>query len=388
MIHLFYCSLMAACLLLPGCSYPERGAPLERLEAALGLEAINEAYGTPKMRFGTMPFDVFYSPLIPLGLDDLGTHAYVAPGDTVGGDGNRFDEASRGTLYTLDGGFIDISHLRNAVDLTRFCYVHVRGSLRRGLYELEVLGSEPDVYHVTLNPPAQWRDLTPGKISPELEGQIHEASIQIAGRLAYLMTTWHEVLTFFGYKGLGIITEQPSAFSYDDAASHRVGVVVAMRALDHQLTPKNFNEFVTKELRGYLTELGVVSKEEMVARAEAAEGRFWRGTAPYLRVVDLGLDGRPLRAELTDDREPLAWDWPENAEVAGHRINDLFDVTIELKTFEAGAILEAAGLEEGPLHPRTDFGKLHDAIEARIEADDDTNAADAAPETTDTDDSP
>ena len=378
-------SALLITLLLPGCRYPERGKPLERLEAALGLDEHNEAFGTPEMRFGTMPFDAWYSPLIPLGVDDLGEHAYVAPGPTIGGDGNRFNETSRGTLYCTRAGFIDISHLRNAVDLTRFCYVHIRQSLRHGMYDVEMLAAEPDLYRVTLNPPQAWRGLDPQQIPLEVEEQIHDASIRIAGRLAYLMTTWHEVLTFFGYKALGVVTEQPSAFSYDDAASHRVGVEVGMRALEHQLTPTQFNALVTDELRGYLVELGVVSREEVQQRVQAAEGRFWRGSDPVLRVVDLGLDGRPLRAELTDDQhEPITWDWPENAEVAGRRITDLFDVVIELNTFEARRILRAAGKDEGPLHPRTDFPKLHDAIEQQIKSDDDLHVPEVKPEQSDT----
>ena len=372
---------------LTACKYPERGQPLERLEAALGLEAPNEGFGPPRMRFGTMPFDAWYSPLTPLSVDDLGTHAYVDPGATVGGDGNPLEEVGRGTLYTTRGGFLDISHIRNAVDLTRFCYVHIRASFRAGLYDVELLSAEPDIYHVTLRPPPQWRDLDPDQIPVEIDDQIHDAAIQIAGRIAYLMTTWHEVLTFFGYKGTGLITERPSAFSYDDAASHRVGVEVAMRALEHQLVPTEFDEFVTKELRGYLTELGVVDAEEMVRRVEAAEGKFWRGSDPYLRVVDLGQDGRPLKAELTDDQhEPITWDFPEDAHVAGHRVEDLYDVNIELKVFEAGAILEAIGREEGPVRPPTDFQALHDHIEQAFEADRDVDAADAKPEATDTTD--
>ena len=377
--------LLTCCL--PACRYPQRGQPLERLEAALGLEAPNEGFGPPRMRFGTMPFDAWYSPLIPLGVDDLGTHAYVDPGRTVGGDGNPLAEVSRGTLYTTRGGFLDISHIRNAIDLTRFCYVHLRGSFRAGLYDVKLLAAEPDVYRVTLHPPAAWQNLDPDHIPIEIEDQIHDASIQIAGRIAYLMTTWHEVLTFFGYKGLGVITEQPSAFSYDDAASHRVGVEVAMRALEHQLVPTEFDEFVTKELRGYLTELGVVEADEMVRRAEAAEGKFWRGSDPYLRVVDLGLDGRPLQAELTDDlHEPITWDWPEDTRVAEYRVNDLYDIVIDLKVLEAGAILDAVGREKGPVDPRRDFARLHEHIEQVIEADDDRDAADPKPETTDTPD--
>jgi hypothetical protein len=346
---------------LPACTYPERGMALERLEGDLGLEEVYEAFGTPEMRFGTMPFDAWYSPLIPLGVDDLGHHAYVDPTH----DGDRGRETSRGTLYTTRAGFLDIAHTRNAIDLTRFAFETIHQSFLAGEHELEMIAAEPDLYRVDLLPPAQWQPIAEKKKDPQVRDEIREASIEIAGRVSYLMTTWHEVLTFFGYKGLGIVTEKPSAFSFDDAASHRVGVVAAMRALRRAPAPNEFDQFVTEELRGYLEELGAVSAEEVVTRSDEVEGRFWDGDEPAFRVIDLGLDDQPLLAYVTDDTQPIQWYWPSDAKVGEHRIRDLFDLTIELNTFEAGAILEVLRKDEGPVHPRTDFNRLSEYLEAQ-----------------------
>ncbi|MEO1236427.1 MAG: DUF4056 domain-containing protein, partial [Planctomycetota bacterium] len=293
--------------LLLGCSYPDRGNVLERTAGNLGLDDSDTGFDPPKMRFGVMPFDAWYSPLNPLGLDDLGRHAYV-DADT---EGDRGLETSRGTLYAAEAGFLDIAHIRNAIDLTRFAFDHVAASLYRGETQLTLIAAEPDVYRVTLSPPAAWTKLDErGGVDPQTLDEVREASIQIAGRLSYLMTTWHEVLTAFGYKGLGVITEKPSAFSYDDAVSHRVGVEAAMRALRLNPNLAEFDETVTATLLDVLKELGTLPPEQVVERAQRSEGVFHNGVDPTLKVVDLGMDGRPLVAHLIDEGiEPRAWDW-------------------------------------------------------------------------------
>ncbi|MEM7678509.1 MAG: DUF4056 domain-containing protein, partial [Myxococcota bacterium] len=308
--------LSATALSFVACSYPDRGHSLERLGADLGLQTTAEAYDSPKMRLGTMPFDAWYSPLIPLGVDDLGRHTYVAPGV----EGDWGDEASRGTLYAAEAGFLDIAHVRNAIDLTRFCFDRVTACFYHGVDELDIVAAEPDVYHVTFTPPDAWRGLSERERNdPEVLADVREASIQIAGRLAYLMTTWHEVVTAFGYKGLGFVTEKPSAFSYDDAVSHRVGVEAAMRALRHDHNLANFDATVTAMLHDYLIELAVLPATEVVKRTEQAEGRYWDGSEPTRRIIDLGMDDQPLTAHILDNDRltPWQWDWPGDSRVGG-----------------------------------------------------------------------
>lgn len=353
-------ALIASLGFVPACSYPNRGHTVERVAAELGIDPLDEAYDSPKMRFGTMPFNAWYSPLLPLGVNDLGHHTYIAPGV----DGDWGDEASRGTLYCAEAGFIDIAHTRNAIDLTRFVFENVSRCFYNGEIELTMVAAEPDVYLITLNPPEEWANVEQrSDLTSQTYKDMREASIQIAGRMAYLMTTWHEVITSFGYKGLGIITEKPSAFSYDDAVSHRVGVEAAMWALRFELNLENFDDNVTATLHDTLIELGVLPAEEVVKRAEQAEGTFWQGDEPYLRVVDLGMDGEPLVAHLVDDRlTSRQWEWPPDAEVNGHRINELFDVVIDLKIDEAPQIYEMLNKTEGPIYPRQDFPALREVL--------------------------
>ncbi|MEM6460150.1 MAG: DUF4056 domain-containing protein [Planctomycetota bacterium] len=351
-IGVFLFTLWAA-----ACTYPDRGQTVGRALSDLGIETRDAAFDPPVMRMGTMPFDAWYSPLTPLTVDDLGHHRY----ETRGAFKQRPDETSRGTLYAVEAGFIDLAHTRNAIDLTRFAFARLAASIYHGDDELRLLGAEPDVYVITLNRPAAWDDLDEADTERLAEAQ--DAAIAIAGRVAYLMTTWHEVLTAYGYKGLGVVTERPSAFSYDDAVSHRLGVEAAMRALRLDTNLANFDRTVTATLHDVLAEVGAMPIEPMLDRVAAAEGAFWSGSEPTLRVIDLGLDDEPLVARLVDDRvEPRRWFWDGEERIGGQRVSDLFDVEIELHIFEADAIRAAAGRGGGNIVPTRDFARLRESL--------------------------
>ena len=372
-------------LCLTGCGYPNRGSRLDRMGAAMGLAPDTAAFDPPKLRLGVMPFDAWYSPWEAIDADALGQHRHEGEGLLGTPLGSpRGAEVSRGVMYTESGGFLDIAHLRNAVDLTLFVHRQVSPWLREdGEVVLQLLAAEPDLYRLTLTPP-------PGATAAERD----EAAVEIAGRVAYLMTTWHEVLTWFGYRGLGVITERPSAFSYDDAPSHRVGVELAMAVL-REVAPEPtlaaepgqlevedavFDAAVTTALPAQLHALGVVSPDEATRRMRGLEGHWWADGRPILRVVDLGLDGSPLRALVTpelalldrpsvllaqasDGPEGVVWDFDETLTIAGVPLADWFSVTIEPRTFEAGAIRRAAGVgTDAVIDPRADFPRLEESI--------------------------
>ena len=303
-----FAALVLAASLLGGCAYPNRGHRLERVGASLGFGPDTAAFDSPRLRLGAMPFDAWYSPWEALDADALGQHRHEGGGVIALPWGSpRSAEVSRGILYTEAGGFLDIAHLRNAIDLTRFVHAQVAPKIAIGRpTTLRLLAAEPDLYHLRLDPP-------PGATPAERA----EAAVQIAGRVAYLMTTWHEVLTWYGYRGMGVITEQPSAFSYDDAASHRVGVELAMEVLREvapdprgprkpgaeEIDTAVFDAAVTAALPRVLHGLGAVPPEEATERMRSLEGSWWADGRPLLRVIDLGLDGTPLPAHLAPPPE-------------------------------------------------------------------------------------
>ena len=351
-------TILTLCVLLAaaGCSYPHLGRPLERTGGVLGMTGPGEAFDPPLMRMGVMPFQVWYSPYNPVSVGDLGTHRYVA----AGGLPVWVGEESRGTVYTTRGGFLDVAHIRNSIDLTRFAYEHVLDALVEGRTELEMLSAEPDLYRVRLDPPKRWKS----------DRQRRFAAVHVAGRLAYLMTTWHEVVTWFGYTGV-VVSEQPSAFSYDDAPSHMVGVIAAMRALEKEPDLNRFDEAVTAELAAYLHDLGAVSAERVAAAMEKSKADGWAGWVPERRLIHLGMAGETMQPILVPsmpgDAEPVRWRWDPDEAVMGLKIDRLYDVWIETATFQGDDIREAAGLagRDRPIHPRRDFERLRLAMLAQ-----------------------
>jgi hypothetical protein len=357
----FLIGLSLLSLILSGCqTYPQRGQIIERWRGDLGLAAVNQGYNPPHLRMGSVALDAWYSPLVPLGPNDLGLHHYADEPWT-----SRWQhEVSRGTLYTQQAGFIDLAHLRNTIDLTAFAYRHIYASIRAGESQVKLISAEPDVYRLTLHLPITWQatytHIDNSEQAVAIHAQQHEAAIAIAQRTSWLMSTWHEVLTHFGYKSLGIVTEKPSAFSFDDAAAHRIGIEIAGRAIRAAGGLDGFNQHVTREMPKRLIELGAVEADEVVTHVAAVEDRFWSGDWPTRRVVDLSFAGQPHAALLSNEKaEPFVWYFDDDEQVAGHAISDLFDVQIDMHTLEAAAIRRALSGSSNTIDPARDFPVLY-----------------------------
>ena len=88
---------------------------------------------------------------------------------------------NNGILYTLNGGFIDLGHLRDIADWTAFLYANI--DLHKGeSYELK-LGHEGGKKSLALNVP---EDISQNDV------------MQIAGNIAFQLSLWHEISTWFG----------------------------------------------------------------------------------------------------------------------------------------------------------------------------------------------
>jgi len=335
-------------LTITACTYPSHGNTQARYEDTVEQDPSDGVgYNTPQMRIGSMPFNTLYSPFEPLGPDDLGDHTYLPRHAT----GLRENETSRGTLYTRRGGFLDIAHIRNSADLTRFCYEHILHTVEQDSAMVRLMSAEPDIFLVHLN---QFINLT--------SEQQREAAPLVAARVAYLMTTWHEIATWFGYQGMVVVTEKPSAFSYDDAPSHMVGVNVAAEALQDHPDLNAFDQAFTRLLRDRLKALDAVPADEVKVIMRQVEGRWWSGLNPKKRLVHMGLEDESL-TPLVIDPDPTTWVFRADASVAEHRIGDLYDVYIHTRLLESERIRDAIGIETDlPLHPRTHLPPLRDEL--------------------------
>jgi len=297
------------CLFVTGC-YPKTGTVPFVIEVAKSQQPVSWDIRSPYLRIGSVPFEHDLMPLTTVSPDDLGTHAYRDDLLKLG----RGDEISDGVIYTRRAGFLDVAHVRNAADLTRYAYVMMRQGMDTADHPMLLKGSEPSVYIL------QWPEAVQknGPLSPEAADEL---AIINAERVAYIMSTWHEIVTYVGFKGTGMLPEWQSSFTCDDAPSNMLGVLIGGEAIraclaagDRELD--RFDGCVTTFLDRWLWLLEPVAADTTYRVSAAMVGRWHTGKEPLRRLVHVGVDGEPLSPwliasdDLKPQQEPVVWELP------------------------------------------------------------------------------
>lgn len=233
--------------------------------------------GMPRDRLGALPFPGLMTLYATADPEKLGPHRYEQWPRLF-----RADETERGIIYTARAGFLDLAHIRIAIDWTRFCTTRARAALTAGQSTLDLPGPDHAVFHVAFAYPSGWSALP----EAERESLADAESRSIGQRIAYLMLTWHEVATWFGYRTLFFVDESPSAFTYDDSVSHLVGMRVAERAMREG---GGFDAAVTASLQAELRRLGAVTPQQTDLAVRAVEGVWWSASKPLKRQAEVYL---------------------------------------------------------------------------------------------------
>ncbi len=196
-----------------------------------------------------------------------------------------------GQVYTCRAGHIDLAHLRKSVDWTEYLakktYKNIFKNNRKFTFKLR----EPSVYYVELTYPENWDNYS----SKTRKRIAREVSISLGQYFSYTATTWHEIVTWFGYKCSGIYSEFPSAFSWEDTISNLLGTYVAAEALwDRE---HSFKKAVTIALDKELRKLEVQPSDVAKAASEDIRGNWYSGGLVFFvtmhkRNLDIGLDDR------------------------------------------------------------------------------------------------
>lgn len=241
----------------------------------------------PRLRFGCYPTSTVGT--IYLDPNNLGKHSF---GSTL------FEKD--GIVYTCKAGHIDIIHVRIAADWTRY----LTGQTRKCLMKDKAGFSfkfQPDnsMYHVSFEYPDNWKQLTEEQKSKIAD----EVSISMGKYLSFTAITWHEILTWFGYKCVGFFPEYPSAFSWEDSFSNLLGTHIAEHALAD--SKHSYDEAITIALNEELKELGVQPKRTARMASEKVRGKWFDGQFLYLvhmrkRNFDIGLDDGFVTPTLID----------------------------------------------------------------------------------------
>lgn len=224
----------------------------------------------------------------------LGCYATSTPGTRfidANGLGNHSYRGSplenNGIAYTCRGGHIDVTHVRICADNERYLYEQTKKNLLAGdtkfTYSLNV---DRSTYYVTLNYPANWKNLP----KADKEKIADEVSLEMSQYFTYTMVTWHEILTWFGFKTMAVLPEFPSAFSWEDNYSNLLGIRLAAQAVQDK--EHDYDAAMTILLKRELETLGGQSHTFARAAAEKMRGTWWDGEIMVdmkERNMDIGL---------------------------------------------------------------------------------------------------
>jgi hypothetical protein len=159
--------------------------------------------------------------------NQLGNHQYLGS-----------EAEMNGIIYTQKGGFIDVAHMRDVADWTAYLYKLIKKSQREKVPYFEMkLGYEGGTKKLKLKIPEGFHD---------------DDAIKLAGKIAYDISVWHEIATWYGNSYLPLIKERYSAFSVEDAYSNLLGAHVGMEAIKSNLP---YNDAVTMIITQKLKEL-------------------------------------------------------------------------------------------------------------------------------------
>ena len=201
--------------------------------------------------------------------EDLGHHIYdngvVQVGSRLDEEG-FFHSERNGLVYTCHGGFVDTAHVRDYADWTIFLATTIARNLEAGI---ELALPDEGGRRVVIVEPMDAESI-------ERRGR-RATSIGLAQWLAFQMSVWHEIATWFGWSSLDAFPEKVSAFSPEDLYSNMLGARIAAAASsqgtsrDELLYNRSFDEWLDRAL-DYLGSVDVETAREAMT---AVDGLWW-----------------------------------------------------------------------------------------------------------------
>jgi hypothetical protein len=275
--------------------------------------------------------------------------------EQLGQHGYRPNLSERnGLVYTCKAGSIDIGHARKASDWTIFLASKTYRQIMKGESQFSFRLYEPSQYSVRLTYPENWKD----RPQQEKERIAYEISTGVGRYLAFVGVTWHEIITWFGFKSKGFEPEHPSAFTWEETFSNLFGTHVATLALDD--SEHTYNQAMTLAFDTELRKLGAKPGHVSKRAAQSVRGPWFTGDFFFItmkkRNLDLGLDDGFVTPTLIpsvsecEGAEPQPFPVPNLEFVSEYGFEVKFE--IEPKIWEGGAILDIAYADE---NPRGDF---------------------------------
>ncbi|MBN2636020.1 MAG: DUF4056 domain-containing protein [Prolixibacteraceae bacterium] len=237
-------------------------------------------------------------------IDVIGPHKYM--------DGR---DENNGIVYTHRGGFLDLGHLRDCADWTAYIYNLIQVSKEDSTLTTIRLGTEGGTKKLQLNIPDNICD---------------DEAANLAAKIAYDISVWHEISTWFGAAYVPLIPERYSSFSPEDIYSNLLGTQLAVQAI---LSDMEYDEAMTFYIDKMLNDLHVVSSWEETFDAFENVNKLWYDgdkRFPNKKVI--------IKRYLNWETELQPWLIPEDENVYEPYIlskpyqsfSDLFELQIRL----------------------------------------------------------
>ncbi len=239
-----------------------------------------------------------------ISLDKLGSHRYLShKGEGIG------------IIYTRKGGFVDMGHLRDCADWTAYLYTYIKYLKEKGFNKPLKLGVEGGEKELAF-------------IRPELIDSIN--IYELAGKIAYELSLWHEISTWFGASYVPLLPERYSSFSPEDLFSNLLGVRLGIEALK---SPLNYDSAMTQILRHTLDTLGAVTTAGGTYEAMKKTEELWwtkRKSLPSRKIL--------LKRYFSNDLYLLPWlitdddytETPAKLSRPADGLSDIYELRIHL----------------------------------------------------------
>jgi hypothetical protein len=324
------------------------------------LATVNCAHDAPRLRRGGLPNPGLLTLFSLADPDHLGTTRYERRPPFLG-----TYECGHGILYTERAGFLDMAHIRMAMDWSRYVAQKVATALARQSGEVILARQDDSAFRISFAYPADWQsfpDSTRTRLTAELSRRIGE-------RVALDIGTWHELITWFGFGSFYFVTEKASAFTYEDIASHAIAIQAADVALHGEGAAWNTN--ATRALNEELTKLGVVSRARARTAVELVRNKWWTHGVCIKRLVDIGdTDGsiHPwlVRGMPGGDQPAEAFRIPTLNDVDGRDFTGIYTLTITPGRHIPKEIRAVLPGHPSTIEPSRDFPYLLEEVRQQV----------------------
>lgn len=338
---LFAVMLIAVAMVLQGCG----GSGGMKGKSVVPLPRIRIGrYASPSV--GT----VYLNP------DNIGQHAYS------GGSGGK-----KGIVYTCRAGHVDLAHARKSADWAAYLFWNFQAKLKNKETQLSFSFREPAKYYIELAYPPNWDSLPQAR----RDAIIKDSAATLAQYSAYTGTMFHEMLTWFGYSSLGIWSEFPSAFAWEDTFSDLFGTHLAGIAFRDE--KRDYDTAMTVALDQELKKLGAQPKSVALRVSKSVHGQWYSGDFAWMnmkaRNFDTGFDDGYITPWLVPDvdecrgAKPQPYPAPSLDEIRKYGFKIKFELA---PSASKGKVLKIVypdkSQRKSRIIPDRDFPKLMDYI--------------------------